>query len=126
MTRKKNEPIHPMLKAYAGFDPDTSDDEVREYFEKGFPTEIEKPCGILLWCPYGPLVEDFPLRGEMHGDAEFRREALADPSVCTVFGHDCPAFYVAEPFADPNAVAENYLCDECRASLETADSPSSD
>ena len=43
----------------------------------------EKPCIKLEYCPYGPLVENFPLAatGEMK---------------CEIFGHDCPAYYVAE------------------------------
>jgi hypothetical protein len=116
--RKKNVAIHPMTKVYTGFKPSTPDVIVREYFEKVFPTKIEKPCGILEWCPYGPLVEEFPLDGNMHGDIEFRRKSLAEPSACRVFGHDCPVFYVAEPFFDPDAVADNCLCDECLAKRE--------
>lgn len=122
MTQNNEAPISPMLKMYAGFSPETEDDEIRDYFKEGFPTEIEKPCGILGWCPYGPLVEDFPLHGQMHGDAEFGRQPLATPSSCMVFGHDCPVFYVAEPFADLDAVAENCLCDECRAKREASKS----
>lgn len=115
--RKKNGPLHPMLKMYSGFKPTTPDVIVRQYFDKVFPTEIEKPCGILQWCPYGPLVEEFPL----HGEGEYRCAPLAEPSSCAVFGHDCPAFYVAEPFSDPDAVAENCLCDECRAKRNAAE-----
>jgi hypothetical protein len=50
--------------------------------------EIEKPCHILRYCPYGPLVEDFPLE-----------EEPTDYS-CSDFGHDCPVYYAAEPFID--------------------------
>ncbi|MRR52600.1 MAG: hypothetical protein EG825_17140 [Rhodocyclaceae bacterium] len=113
--REKNDAIHPALKMYSGFAPETPNDEVREYWEVQFAQKIEKPCGLLLWCPYGPLVEDFPL----HGLApEGAREPITEPQSCRVFGHDCPAFYVSEPFMDPEAVAENCLCDACRAELE--------
>ena len=54
--------------------------------------EIEKPCHKLGWCPYGQLVEEFPLREER--DEHFS---------CTVYGHDCPAFYHAEGFAEERA-----------------------
>lgn len=107
-------PLHPALKMFSGFSPDTPDDEVRDYWKNGFPSEIEKPCGVLLWCPYGPLVEDFPL----HGLGDERWTPLTESDSCAVFGHDCPAYYVSEPFVDPEAVAENCLCDACRAELE--------
>lgn len=47
-----------------------------------------KPCWELKYCPYGPLVEDFPLA-----------EDRTDKS-CRIFGHDCPVFYSAEPFTE--------------------------
>ena len=48
------------------------------------PKEITKPCHTYGMCPYGQLVEEFPL-------AEKRTEYS-----CKVFGHDCPAYYHAE------------------------------
>jgi hypothetical protein len=50
---------------------------------------VIKPCKELGYCPYGPLVEDFPLY-----------EDEPTEKSCSVFGHDCPVFYVAEPFMD--------------------------
>jgi hypothetical protein len=47
-----------------------------------------KPCWELKYCPYGPLVETFPLRPE--------REERS----CRIFGHDCPVFSVAEPLTE--------------------------
>lgn len=47
-----------------------------------------KPCWEIRYCPYGPLVEHFP---------------LADPDDdrgCRIFGHQCPVFHVAEPFTE--------------------------
>ena len=44
-----------------------------------------KPCSTLGYCPYGPLVETFPLKEER------------DEESCEVFGHDCPVFTVAGP-----------------------------
>jgi len=50
----------------------------------------EKPCLKLGFCPYGQLVEAFPLvRGEFS---------------CRVFGHDCPVFYCAEPLSESPTV----------------------
>jgi len=43
-----------------------------------------KPCQTLGWCPYGVLVEQFPLLPE------------SDPRQCRRYGHLCPAFEVAE------------------------------
>lgn len=47
-----------------------------------------KPCWELKYCPYGVLVEDFPLE--------------KDPTEksCRIFGHDCPVFSVAEPVTE--------------------------
>ena len=95
-----------------------------------------KPCWELKYCPYGPLVEQFPLppvaRSEMvehnerlkrllkEGVADRKRRTLIrrmvetfDPSdypvnpdrsnddmACSVFGHYCPVFFVAEPFTE--------------------------
>ena len=57
----------------------------------GFEKRVKavcKPCWELKYCPYGPLVEDFPLKGEL------------DEKSCRIFGHDCPVFYVAEPLTE--------------------------
>ncbi len=47
----------------------------------------EKPCIKLGWCPYGQLVEAFPLKDK----SKFS---------CKLFGHDCPMFYHAEDVAE--------------------------
>jgi hypothetical protein len=47
-----------------------------------------KPCWELKYCPYGPLVEEFPL---LEKD---------DERSCRIFGHHCPVFYVAEPLTE--------------------------
>lgn len=77
-----------------------------------------KPCWELKYCPYGPVVEDFPLK------------PIPDEKSCRIFGHDCPVFYVAEPFTEtrqlrnvsrtiPRPVQfrvlkrENQICREC-------------
>jgi len=45
---------------------------------------IVKPCHMTGFCPYGQLVEAFPLRENK------------DYFSCNLFGHDCPVFYHAE------------------------------
>jgi hypothetical protein len=47
-----------------------------------------KPCWEIKYCPYGPLVEQFPIKEKN------------DERTCKIFGHDCPVFYVAEPFTE--------------------------
>jgi len=47
--------------------------------------DIEKPCVKLDYCPYGQLVEEFPV-------PEDRPNQLS----CPVFGHDCPVHYHRE------------------------------
>jgi len=48
------------------------------------PRFIIKPCHVLRWCPYGDLVEQFPL-----GTPD-------DPRMCRVCGHICPVYEKAE------------------------------
>ena len=45
-----------------------------------------KPCLIIRFCPYGKLVEEFPIS--------------EDRKSCEIFEHDCPVFYQAEPFME--------------------------
>jgi len=48
--------------------------------------DLDRPCRVLNYCPYGPLVEEMP---------------FSDPDrACTIFGHDCPIYTCAEPFVD--------------------------
>jgi hypothetical protein len=57
MARK---PIHPKVKEALGYKPDSPDKEViKDWSER--TEHICKPCWELKYCPYGPLVEDFPL-----------------------------------------------------------------
>jgi len=47
--------------------------------------KASKPCRKLGYCPYGQLVEEFPIRAKRH-----RKYS------CPVYGHDCPVFYHKE------------------------------
>ena len=53
--------------------------------QKHTPDEIVKPCLMCGFCPYGQIVEEYPFN---------------DSISCSEFGHDCPVFYMAEPFVD--------------------------
>jgi hypothetical protein len=85
-----------------------------------------KPCWEIKYCPYGPLVEEFPLKKER------------DSQSCRIFGHDCPVFYVSEPFTEtkelrnisrniPRPVQfrvlkrENQICGSCKKSVLDGD-----
>jgi len=74
--------------------------------------EIEKPCEKLDYCPYGQLVEVYPLNA-WEKDArkaakaegmKFRDYMKAHPEInvrdCDLFGHECPAYYLAETTKD--------------------------
>ena len=52
------------------------------------PTTFEKPCHSCGYCPYGQIVEMSPIKRDR------------DQYSCTVFGHNCPAFYLAEPLSE--------------------------
>jgi hypothetical protein len=47
-----------------------------------------KPCWELKYCPYGSLVEEFPLP-----ETDTHRS-------CRIFGHECPVFSVGEPLTE--------------------------
>lgn len=60
---------------------------------------IEKPCIKLRYCPYGQLVEEFPLRSM----DEYPNQELGDKlsyltknGALAQFGHDCPVHYCME------------------------------
>ena len=56
--------------------------------------DFMKPCHTLGHCPYGALVERFPLRGVRCG---FETDPIESKGIaCEIFGHDCPIFYVGE------------------------------
>ena len=59
--------------------------------QKVINKNIKKPCHLCGFCPYGSLVEEFPLRKK-------RNKKIS----CGLFGHDCPAFYHAESIGSEN------------------------
>lgn len=82
-----------------------------------------KPCWELKYCPYGVLIEDFPLA------------KLEDDRRCSIFGHVCPVFQVAEPFTETKELRnisrsisrsvqfrvlqrDNQICRECGHAIE--------
>ena len=49
--------------------------------------KIVKPCKMCGFCPYGQLVEEFPITNE-------------EGITCLIYHHDCPVFYHAEIFGE--------------------------
>ncbi|KKK51148.1 hypothetical protein LCGC14_3117880 [marine sediment metagenome] len=47
-----------------------------------------KPCHTCGYCPYGCMVEAFPLKRK------------STEISCIVFGHDCPMFYNGEDLSE--------------------------
>ena len=50
---------------------------------------IQKPCLTLEYCPYGMLIENFPLANDKNVHRSYKRYE------CKVYGHICPAILVA-------------------------------
>lgn len=64
-----------------------------------------KPCHELKYCPYGTLVEFFPLHGiipaiTLQSEWMQNMKIQKDAESCKVFGHDCPVYYVKEEMID--------------------------
>lgn len=68
------------IKVLLGYSPRTSDTKVRREWARR-TKNVCKPCWELKYCPYGPLVEDFPLldltRSEAIKHNEFLKRQLA-------------------------------------------------
>ncbi|MFA0834567.1 MAG: HNH endonuclease [Methanobacterium formicicum] len=53
-------PIYEFFRDVLGYDENADPENVRLAYEK-LTKSVCKPCWELKYCPYGPLVEDFPL-----------------------------------------------------------------
>lgn len=60
--------VEPFIKVFLGLDPDTDDKIVSREWNKR-TKNVCKPCWELKYCPYGPLVEEFPLLPPIRKDA---------------------------------------------------------
>ena len=73
--------ISPAIKVLLGFEADTDDEVVNREWKKR-TEHVCKPCWELKYCPYGPLVEQFPLLPPTRASAmehnEFLKEQLAE------------------------------------------------
>ena len=72
--------ISSYIKMLLGFKPDTDDNVVKKEWQKRIK-HVCKPCWEIKYCPYGPLVEQFPLpqikRDWAIEHNEFLKEQLA-------------------------------------------------
>jgi 5-methylcytosine-specific restriction endonuclease McrA len=62
-------PLHPALRERLDVPPSVSDEDVLKFWTAR-SRRYCKPCWELKYCPYGPLVEDFPLLPQSLEDAE--------------------------------------------------------
>jgi 5-methylcytosine-specific restriction endonuclease McrA len=67
--------LHPELKKVLGYPPRATNSEVLSDWKKR-ARQTCKPCWELKYCPYGPLVEDFPLPPITRDEDEEHRAML--------------------------------------------------
>lgn len=97
-------------------------DKWKKRVSNGYIKAVCKPCWEMKYCPYGSLVESFPI-----GD-------FGNDETCRIFGHICPVFYVAEPFTETKEMRnisrnipmstklkvvrrDRYLCAMCKKTI---------
>ena len=82
-------------------------DKRKKIVKAGKPEIKEFPCEKLKYCPYGWLVEIFPIDGKKttHWDGAeigwLAVEPIKGTYACPVYSHDCPVFYTAEIPPEP-------------------------
>lgn len=67
--------MHPTVKELLGYKARTPDAQILADWRRRIRL-LCKPCWELKYCPYGPLVEDFPLPPPTRGDAEAHNKYL--------------------------------------------------
>jgi hypothetical protein len=117
------------VKTKLGYDPSISDDDLLKDWKQRI-SFVCKPCWELKYCPYGYLVEQFPLLPEDPTIPDIIRD-----SECKNFGHICPVIYAQESFTEtseerrrgryiPFSVKirvvhrDNYTCQKCGKHLK--------
>ena len=94
MARRKKIPIAPQIKRLLGFSEDDNDADVLTAW-KSASTRVCKPCWELKYCPYGPLVEQFPLLPPTRASVEEHNEYLKRCLANNTFGE-----YPGRPMTD--------------------------
>ena len=67
--------MHKEIKIRLFYNEDTPDSKILKEWKK-YTTELCKPCWELHYCPYGPLVEEFPIMPSIKKDAKDHKEYL--------------------------------------------------
>ena len=67
--------LHPDIKVRLGYKESDLDQDIVDHWKEK-QTKICKPCWELKYCPYGPLVEDFPLLPVDLSDAQSHNDYL--------------------------------------------------
>lgn len=67
--------MHPLIKKSLGYKSNIKEKELLSDWKKR-TKELCKPCWELHYCPYGPVVEDFPLLPVMREEAKEHNEYL--------------------------------------------------
>jgi hypothetical protein len=87
--------IHSVIKKSLGYEEHVTDEEI----EKDWKSRIKsicKPCWELNYCPYGPLVEDFPLLPPIRAEVEARNEFLREQIKKGVYDEKRKEFFELE------------------------------
>src|SRR5688572_13789978 len=74
---KRRAPLHPSIKELLKYPSDAKDADVTRDWKKRI-RQVCKPCWELKYCPYGPLVEDFPLPPVTRTESEEHNSYLRD------------------------------------------------
>jgi hypothetical protein len=75
VTKRKNKHVTARIKELLGFPARAPNAEVLKAWKEA-STRVCKPCWELKYCPYGPLVEQFPLLPPLRAEATQHNEYL--------------------------------------------------
>jgi len=67
--------MHESIRKALGYDSSLSEKEILKDWKK-HTSDLCKPCWELKYCPYGPIVEDFPLIPPTRRNAEEHNDYL--------------------------------------------------
>lgn len=88
-TKLHKKSVDPVVKVHLGFKENELDDEIHRWWKKA-STKFCKPCWELKYCPYGVIVEDFPLLPPTKESAIAHNEYLKDCLQTGILGDGQP------------------------------------
>ena len=99
------------IRELLGFDSDTKDEVVTKEWNKR-TQNVCKPCWELQYCPYGPVVEQFPLLGPTREGAIAHNEFLQEQLSKGAYQGEQKAIFEQEVQAfDPNNYPKEHAAD---------------